>query len=487
MLRTFFRIEMARAPVVLSIGVAVACALIAGCQPVLDQGHQAEVLPPLTLDPQEEIVDQSNWPGWRGLRSSGISAAVNVPVTWTTSQGVRWRVEVPGEGNSSPVVWEDSILFTTSVSEEEGTRILLLCFGRKEGSLKWKTELGLTAASTHPKNGYASASVTTNGEAIFTFAGFVGLYCHDMAGNQRWHVPLQELEHRWGTAASPVLYRNLVIQLCDYSGDSFLTALDQQTGSTVWRTRRDSHGGWSTPVVVRAKHDGGERDELIVNGTGTSDAGGGFVIAYDPVSGEEFWRLQGTTDTVCPTIMVGGGMVYSTSGRNGPIIAIRLGGTGDMTGEHVWKIRRGGAYVPTGVVYRNRVYTINDGGTLACHNAGSGELIWRERLDGNYTASLIAAAGRIYATSQFGAIHVVAANDEFEHLATNEMNDDCLATPAISRGEMFIRTTGHLYCIAAKDPVAKADVEPTDEPNPASTSSSPSPSDGQRATLVDAP
>jgi outer membrane protein assembly factor BamB len=173
-----------------------------------------------------------------------------------------------------------------------------------------------------------------------------------------------------------------------------------------------------------------------------------MVIAYDPQDGRELWRVRGTTESVAPTALVGGGLVYSCSGRNGPIIAIRPGGSGDVTESHVvWKAFRGGPYIPSGLVYRNRLYLVRDSRDLACYNAGDGQLIWTKRLRGTFTASLVAAEGRIYAISERGIVTVFAAADSFQLLAQNDLDERCLATPAIAGGQLFIRTAEHLYCI----------------------------------------
>jgi outer membrane protein assembly factor BamB len=197
-----------------------------------------------------------------------------------------------------------------------------------------------------------------------------------------------------------------------------------------------------------------KRQELIVNGTGTDVADGGAVISYDPATGHELWRVIGTTEVVCPTAVFGGGLVVSTSGRNGPIIAIRPGGKGDVTNSNVvWKLSRGGPYVPTGVAYRNRLFTIADGGILSCYNLGNGDEIWRNRLSGTFSASLIAANGYLYATNEYGVVYVVAAGDTFQlPLAANDMQERMMATPAAADNDLFVRTETQLYCISGTKP-----------------------------------
>jgi len=357
-------------------------------------------------------------------------------------------VEVPGEGNSSPVVWDQLVLLTTALDNTDPPTLALLGFERSDGRLVLQAEVGAAEGSTHKKNGYASATVATDGERIFAFFGSTGLFCYDFSGELVWRADLGDLAHQWGTAASPVLHGDLVIQLCDSKGDSYLAAFDRQSGREVWRTPRPSYGCWTTPIVIEAESEAGTRTELVVNGTGSRDREGRMVIAYDPRDGRELWRVRGTTELVAPTALVSGGLVYSLSGRNGPIIAIRPGGSGDVTDSRVvWKVHRGGPYIPSGVAYRNRLYVVRDNRELACYNAGDGQLIWTKRLRGTFTSSLVAADGRLYATSEQGIVTVFAAADSFQLLGQNDLDERCLATPAIAGGQLFIRTEEHLYCI----------------------------------------
>ncbi len=441
-----------------------------GCGPALEQSSDAVALPAVRTDAPPASDSRTDWPGFRGANTSGVAPDATLPVRWSRDDGVAWSVEVPGEGNSSPVVTGEQVLLTTAVGSDASRTGVVLAYDRSDGRLRWKVEATSLAGDTHVKNGHASASVATDGERLIASFGSSGVFCYDLAGNLLWHAEVGSLDHVWGTASSPVFWRNLVIQLCDRTEESFLAAFDKASGEPIWTTPRDSYGSWSTPVLAEAEADGKLRDELIVNGTGTGDSGGGWMIAYRPSDGRELWRARGTTDTVSPTTIVGprsmidGGLVISTSGRNGPVIAIRPGGSGDVTlSRVVWKVRRGGAYVPTGLVYRNRLFTISDGGVAACYNAGNGEVIWRERLRGSFSASLVAGAGMIYATSERGTIHVFRAADEFELLGANEMGERVLATPAISNGDLFIRTGERLYCVASPPYAETPDTTPSSD------------------------
>jgi outer membrane protein assembly factor BamB len=435
-----------------ALTAALLFSLAGGCDAALNKSPQAVSLPAIESDAADASSDGGQWPGWRGPRSAGVATDKGLPIAFGPQAGVRWKVEIPGGGNSSPVVWGDRIYLTAALGAQPA-RLVLSAFDRQTGKHVWGTDVAEAAGASHDKNGHASASVVTNGQLIFAFFGSSGLFALDETGRRVWQQSLGPLEHGWGTAASPVLFEDLVIQLADCQSQSSIRAFRQQTGEPVWTTPRESTGCWTTPVLIdvppQAAAGGAARTELIVNGTGTADGSPGYVISYDPRSGKELWRVRGTTDIVCPTALFAGGLVYSLSGRNGPILAIRPGGTGDVTGSHVvWKTKRGGPYVPTGVAYRNRLYVITDGGVLACHNAGDGTRIWQQRLRGAFTSSLVAGDGRIYATNERGTMFVVAAADEFKLLAENELDERMLATPAISQGELLLRTERHLWCIA---------------------------------------
>lgn len=392
------------------------------------------------------------WPGFRGRNGSGVAPGGSPAVKFSAIEGFRWKTEVPGEGNSSPVVWDDFIFLTSALEDSDPAKLAILAFSRSDGRQLWQLEVGHPQGRTHGKNGYASATVITDGQRVFAFFGTTGLFACDYSGELLWSAELGDLGHMWGTAASPVLFDDLVIQLCDSQKNSYIAAFDKQTGERVWKTDRPGRACWSTPVVIEADRDGNPRAELVVNGSGGNNSDARLVIAYDPADGQELWRVRGTTELVSPTPMIGAGLVYCTSGRNGPTFAIRPGGDGDVTDTRVvWKLNRGGPYIPSGVFYRNRLYLVRDATHLSCYDAGDGRQIWSTRLRGMFTASLVAADGKVYATSERGKVYVFAASDSYELLGKNEMGARCLATPAIAGGELFIRTRNHLYCVPAGD------------------------------------
>jgi len=459
----------------LGLFLALTLLCLIGCGKPLEVSQQAASLPLLERDPAEDGLDLGRWPGWRGWASQGIARGGSPPIELSPSDGYRWKATVPGKGLSSPVVWDNFILLTTALNKTDPATLAVLCFDRTDGTLLWQTEAGKAIGRTHAKNGYASASVATDGRRIVAFFGSTGLFCYDFSGEQLWHADLGDLDHIWGTAASPVLYGKTVIQMCDSAENSYIAAFDIDSGSEVWHTDRPSDGSWSTPVFIEvagdAKDGSDDHTEMIVNGT-SGKATGRLVIAYDPADGSELWRVEGTTDLVTPTMLIGDGLVYSLSGRNGPIMAIQPGGSGDVTETHVqWKRTRGGPYIPSGVAYRNRIFVVGDSGRLTCYNGGDGEKVWDTKLRGPFTSSLIAADGQIYAINERGTVSVFAAADEFELLATNDLDAGCLTTPAVVDGDLLIRTEGELFCFAGE---VQAETETkAEEPAPATVDTAP--------------
>lgn len=439
-MRRFFRVLVAVCLFALTLSL--------GCGRGLHTSSDATAWKALEKDPAEDGRQLDCWPGWRGRNGQGIAAGGDPPIHFGPREGVRWKVDSRA-GNSSPVVWAGRVLLTAQLDDSNHPALGVMAFDRRDGHLLWQAAAGSACGSTHDKNGYASASVATDGERVVAFFGATGLFCCDLAGKPLWKADLGEVEQQWGTAASPILYENLVVQLCDSEKESYLAAFDKATGRRVWRVPRASKACWSTPVVVPASSSHGPRPELIVNGTSGAEESDGWVIAYAPADGRELWRHHGTTHLVTPTLLVGGDLVFSLSGRNGPVMALRPGERREED-RAVWHSERGGPYIPSGVVYRNRLYVLTDPGMLCCYNPGNGEELWRLRLRGPFTASLVAAAGRIYAVSERGTVFVAAAGDKPQLLAENPLGERTLATPAIVDGDLLLRTQQRIYCFAGR-------------------------------------
>ncbi len=443
---------------VFAVASIALCAIVwvVGCAPLNEAPSKSPATYALLEKVTVEATESSYWPSWRGIGSTAVSTDQGLPVRWSCNESIRFRARVPGRGNSSPIVWADSIFVT---SQLDNRALTLLCFDRTDGHLRWQTELTNQTSPSHSQNGLASATAATDGVHVVVSFGAAGLFCCDFSGYMLWHRPIDNVQHVWGSASSPIIYGDLAIGLYDSQRLSALVAIDLATGEEVWRTPRESDGCWSTPVIMHVDGantlDGNPRDELIVNGTGASGGKKGLVVAYDPCSGDELWQLRGTTDVVCPTPIVSADSIISTSGGNGPIFAIRPGDNGIVTERILWKKRTGGPYVSTGVVYRNRLYLAGDAGVLRCYNVQTGKVLWKERLGGHFTSSLVAGDGKVYAVNNSGTTFVIAAGDQFKLLAENRIGEPCVTTPAISQGEIFLRTQEHLFAItgAASSPV----------------------------------
>src|SRR5262249_31320014 len=255
---------------------------------------------------------------------------------------------------------------------------------------------------------------------------------------------LGEFDVELGLASSPVIHGDRVFLVCDHDGDrlrsfdSFLVALDVQTGKTLWKTDRHGLGrSWSTPILVPA----GDRQELVVNGEDE-------LRGYDPDTGKLLWQVGGMTPWVTPSPVFGQGLIFATSGRNGPVLAVRPGGTGDVARTHVaWRLPSGGPYVCSPLLLGDSLYVHTEQGVLTCYEAATGKVQYRERLEGEFTASAVAGDGNVYLTNEDGDTFVIRAGPKFELLARNSLQGYTLASPAIAGKDLFLRTERSLFCI----------------------------------------
>jgi outer membrane protein assembly factor BamB len=381
------------------------------------------------------------WARWRGPSGQGLVTGTGYVDTWSATQNVLWKTPVPGSGNSSPVVWGGRIFLTTA--DGSGRRASILAFDRATGKQVW--EAVAPAASpgwTHDKNGYASATVATDGQRIYASFGALGLMAVDMNGREVWHTGAAPIGNYHGPAGSPLLYKNRVIIYQDQRSGSFVAAFDAATGKQVWRTSRDAQVGWGTPIAIRV----GDHDELIVHGQGR-------VVAYNPDTGAELWRCGGSTFEVIPTPVVGYGMLFCASGRAGPTLAIRPGGKGDVTSTHVaWTSPRGSPFVPSPILYGEHLYTVNDMQSIVtAFDAVSGKNLWQGRLGvanrEGFSASPVAVDGKVFFTNDDGETFVLKAGATFDLLHVNRIGERTLASPALVDGRWYIRTDRNLYAV----------------------------------------
>ncbi len=381
------------------------------------------------------------WPRWRGPSGQGVVDDTGYPDTWSATTNVLWKTSVPGSGSSSPIVWDDRIFLTTS--SNSGRRVSILSFRRSDGELLWETDApDDRAAYVHNKNSPASATVTTDGERVYASFGSRGMLAVDFDGRIAWHRDLGRIDNYHGAAGSPLLYRDTVIIYQDQNRGAFVIALDTRTGETRWRTSRAASVGWGTPIAVTV----GDHDELIVSSQR-------HVRSYDPTTGEELWNCGGNLFEVIPTPAVGHGLIFCSSGRAGPTLAIRPGGQGDVTDTHVaWKTTRGSPFVPSPLVYGDYLYLVNDmSSIITCLNAKTGETVWQERLGRprreGISASPVVVDGKLFVTNDDGQTFVLKTGAEFELLHTNDIGTRMLASPALVDGIWYFRTSSDLLAI----------------------------------------
>jgi outer membrane protein assembly factor BamB len=389
------------------------------------------------------VAAQTDWPRFRGPDGLGVSADAELPLRWSRTENVRWSVEIPGEGSSSPIVVGSRVLVTAA--RQRGVHRVVHCLDRTTGRTLWTRELrDDNAERSSSVTGHAACTPCSDGKRVVAFFGNAGAVCFDLDGKQLWHVKPGDFDVELGIASSPVIVGDRVVLVCDHDGDrftsfdSFLIALDLKAGKTAWKTERPGmYRSWSTPAVVRV----GERSELVV-------AAQDRLCAYDPVGGKPLWSAAVTAGWTAPSPVFGQGLVFAVSGRNGPIAAVRPGGVGDVTATHtVWKHETGGPSIPSPVLVDGRLYVLDDAAALRCLDAGTGKLLYRERLSHKFVASAVAGAGRLYCIDENGTTFVIKLGPTFEKLAENPLGEYTVASPAISGGEIFLRTERRLWCI----------------------------------------
>ncbi|HSE96641.1 MAG TPA: PQQ-binding-like beta-propeller repeat protein, partial [Blastocatellia bacterium] len=398
--------------------------------------------------------NDENWPSFRGRQASGVADRQNLPESWDATQGVniKWKTRIPGLAHSSPVIWGDRVFVTTAISSKsdatfrhglygDGTasedrsvhKWNLYALEKKSGRIIWERTAyeGVPKEKRHIKSTYASSTPATDGRYVAAFFGSQGLYVYDMNGRQVWKKDLGVLnagaydlpEYEWGTASSPIIYKDMVIVQCDTQNESFLLASNIKTGETVWRAARKELPSWGTPTVYNFNG----RTELITNASN-------YIRGYDPQTGKELWRLGGSSKITAPTPIFSGDLIIVASGRRpeAPIFAVRAGASGDITlgrdetsNTHVvWSKKGRGSYMPTPLIYRGYLYVLANQGVFDCYDLKTGQEIYRERIPhqgGGFSGSPVAADDRIYLPSEDGEIFVVKAGPKFEVLGKNAM------------------------------------------------------------------
>jgi outer membrane protein assembly factor BamB len=427
----------------------------------------------------------ANWPQWRGPSGLGVSAESTLPSSWNARENIAWSASLAGLGSSSPIVWNDQVFVTSQVgraSLREGSHPMLArddatlvahetpiggrrdkpggpadpvgliveSFNRADGRRLWEYRFDAQGPfpDLHEKHNLATPTPVTDGAHLFAWFGTGQLVALDMRGGLIW-VKHLGLEHSpfdvgWGHGSSPVLYRDLLILLCDHQSAASLVALEARTGKLRWKADRGkARASYSTPLVAP----GPKGDELVINSSER-------VYAYDPATGRLLWYADSARQTPIPSPVVHDGVIYMTRGyRNSPYLALRTGGRGDVSASHVlWRAPGGGSYVSSLVYYDGLLYLTNDVGVLTCADARTGERVWQMRLDGVFFASPVAADGKVYFVSQTGETVVVKAGRTPAILSRNDLGERLVASPAISSRQILLRSDARLFAIGNTRP-----------------------------------
>lgn len=433
-----------------------------------------------------------NWPQWRGPLATGVAPAANPPTAWSETNNVKWKVKIPGNGSATPIVWGNQIFIQTAIPigkkadklnaappvdasgtdaaarpERRGGRrggggmdapkpdqvyqFTLLCLDRQNGEILWQK----VAREEIPHEGYrpdegsfASSSPMTDGKYVYAYFGSHGLHCYDFKGSLKWEKDFGKMRIKmaFGEGSTPALFGDTIVVNWDHEGDSFIAALDKNTGKELWRQSREEKTSWATPLIV-------EQDGKAQVVTDASNK----IRSYDLASGKLLWECGGLTANVIPSPVASDGTVYAMSGfRGNALLAIHLGRTGDLTGSDAiaWSHNKNTPYVPSPLLYGNKLYFFSgNNGMISCLDTKSGKaLLDAERLEDlkNVYASPVGADGRVYLVGRNGVTLVLKDSGKLEVLATNKLDESFDASPAIAGKELFLRGHNYLYCIAEK-------------------------------------
>lgn len=428
-------------------------------------------------------TSKGSWPSFRGPQASGVADGQNLPDHWDpkTGENILWRTPLPGLAHSSPVVWGNRIFVTSAVSTDPNAsfrpglygdgdaskdrsrhRWMIYAIDKQTGKIVWDrlAHEGEPLEKRHIKSTYANSTPATDGRIVVAWFGSQGVHAYDINGHFLWKVNLGRIDlgaydiptYEWGPASSPIIWNNLVILQCDTQTDSFLLALDANTGKTVWKTAREEIPSWGTPTIATTS----SGTQLITNASN-------YIRGYDPKTGKELWRLGGSSRITAPTPVFAEDLIVVVSGRGPerPIFVVRPNARGDLTlsdGKKssdaiVWSLTGRGSYMPTPLVYNGTLYVLGNNGLFDAYNLKTGAEVYRQRLPlvgSGFSASPVAADGKIYLSNEDGEILVVGASEKFNHIATNSMGELLMATPALSDGVMYVRSSQSLFAIGRK-------------------------------------
>ena len=408
------------------------------------------------------LIRAENWPGWRGPSGDGVSTGKGIPTKWSSTENIAWRIAVPGEGHSSPIVWGDKVFLTSSLTEKN--KRILLCIDRLSGQTVWQRDVVQSPPETiHRLNSRASGTPATDGKQVYvTFMraegdkviapnvgserlitpGKIIVAAYDLDGNEKWKTNVGDFVSAHGFNTCPVLFEDSVILNGDHDGDAYLVALDRQSGRQRWRTRRENKTrSYVTPIIREI--DG--ITQMILSGSLC-------IASYDPRNGKRHWIVDGPTEQFVASMVYDGKYVFATGGYpERHTLAIRPGGKGNVTDTHIaWRTTRGAAYVPSPIISGRYLLMVADSGIASCFEARTGKRHWMERLPGGHSPSPVSADGLVYFVSDRGVTTVIRPSETFAVIAKNELGEPVSASPAISQGQIFLRTHQHLYCIGSK-------------------------------------
>jgi outer membrane protein assembly factor BamB len=396
-------------------------------------------------------VRGENWPAWRGPTGQGLAASRDLPTKWSAADNVKWKIALPDDGNSTPIVWGDRIFLTQAT--DKGKKRSLWCLDRKDGSKLWEKTVQFDGQEPkHATNTYCAASPVTDGERIVVSYGSAGVYCYDFAGKEQWRRDLGPCRHIWGNASSPVIYKDLVILNFGPNEKTFLLAMNKTDGKDAWRVdaegkkEADFFGSWSTPVIAEVKG----RPELVMSWPGV-------VKAYHPDNGSLLWSCKGLEkdkgdDRLTYTSpLVSDEVIVSAAGFGGPTIGIKTGGTGDITQSHrLWRVPANPQRIGSGILLGEHAYVVNEPG-IACIEAKTGKELWAKPVPGGVWSSIVCADGKLYFVSQKGVTYVLAAKPDISVIAENALDGATTRASIVpGAGELLIRTYKHLWCIGGK-------------------------------------
>ncbi len=428
-----------------------------------------------------QVNPERQWTAYRGRFSSGVLDNANLPESFDLSKmiNIRWKIEIPGLGLSSPVIWGNKLFITSAVSQSDNKGFKpgmygditpvndssvhewkVFCIDKSNGNILWEETAykGIPKMKRHPKSTHANTSVATDGKYVVAFFGSEGLFCYDMNGNLQWKKSFGVLKSvffavksaEWEFASSPIIYNGVLIIQCDVLENSFVAAYDVKTGKELWKTQRDEYPGWCTPNIYT------NEGKTYVALNGFKNRGG-----YDFNTGREVWKMSGGGDIQIPTPIVGNGLIYfnSAHGKYSPVIAVKTNAVGDITlneneteNQYVkWSLPRGGSYMHTLLLYRDHLYNVHWNGIVVCLDPLTGKEIFNGKIGKtkSFIASPVASDGKIYIVDEEGTVYILKDADSFQLIEEIPLNDICMTAPAITDGLIIFRTQ-HFLIAAGK-------------------------------------